>query len=60
MLTIVCRRHSLNKTIRIRYCLICRSNKPEAEQFETWVFDELLPRIRQTGGYVNDPVVFGR
>lgn len=58
MLTIVCRRHSLNKTIRIRYCLICRSNKPEAEQFETWVFDELLPRIRQTGGYVNDPVVF--
>lgn len=53
-----CRRHSLNKTIRIRYCLICRSNKPEAEQFETWVFDELLPRIRQTGGYVNDPVVF--
>lgn len=40
------------------YRLICRSNKPEAEQFETWVFDELLPRIRQTGGYVNDPVVF--
>ena len=36
------------------YRLICRSNKPEAEQFETWVFDELLPRIRQTGGYVND------
>ena len=40
------------------YRLICRSNKPEAEKFETWVFDELLPRIRQTGGYVNDPVVF--
>ena len=40
------------------YRLICRSNKPEAEQFETWVFDELLPTIRQTGGYVNDPVVF--
>ncbi len=40
------------------YRLICRSNKPEAEQFEMWVFDELLPTIRQTGGYVNDPVVF--
>lgn len=40
------------------YRLICRSNKPEAEQFENWVFDELLPTIRQTGGYVNDPVVF--
>ena len=40
------------------YRLICRSTKPEAEQFETWVFDELLPTIRQTGGYVNDPVVF--
>lgn len=32
------------------YRLICRSTKPEAEQFETWVFDELLPTIRQTGG----------
>lgn len=40
------------------YRLICRSNKPEAGQFENWVFDELLPTIRQTGGYVNDPVVF--
>lgn len=31
------------------YRLICRSNKPEAEQFENWVFDELLPTIRVDG-----------
>lgn len=40
------------------YRLICGSHKPDAEMFEKWVFDELLPTIRATGGYVNDPVVF--
>lgn len=40
------------------YRLICSSHKPDAEMFEKWVFDELLPTIRATGGYVNDPVVF--
>ena len=34
------------------YRLIIRSNKAEAEIFERWVFDEILPQIRQTGGYI--------
>ena len=34
------------------YRLIIRSHKPEAEIFESWVFDEILPQIRQTGGYI--------
>lgn len=33
------------------YRLIVRSNLPSADQFERWVFDEVLPTIRQTGGY---------
>jgi prophage antirepressor-like protein len=33
------------------YRLILRSRKPEAERFESWVCDEVLPSIRQTGGY---------
>jgi len=33
------------------YRLIIRSNLPSAERFESWVFDEVLPAIRQTGGY---------
>jgi prophage antirepressor-like protein len=34
------------------YRLIVRSNKPEAEAFESWVCDEVLPSIRKTGAYV--------
>ena len=33
------------------YRLIARSNLPEAERFESWVFDEVIPEIRKTGGY---------
>lgn len=33
------------------YRLISSSNLPEAEEFEKWVFDEVLPSIRKTGGY---------
>ena len=33
------------------YRLVVRSNLPGAERFETWVFDEVLPQIRQTGSY---------
>lgn len=33
------------------YRLIVRSNLPSAEHFERWVFDEVLPQIRQTGNY---------
>lgn len=34
------------------YRLIARSKLPSAEKFESWVFDEVLPTIRKTGGYV--------
>ena len=34
------------------YKLVMRSNKPDAEEFQDWVTDELLPTIRKTGGYV--------
>lgn len=34
------------------YRLIVRSKLPEAEQFERWVFEEVLPAIRQYGGYL--------
>ena len=33
------------------YRLIVSSKLPAAEKFEGWVFDEVLPSIRQTGGY---------
>lgn len=33
------------------YRLIVSSKLPAAEKFERWVFDEVLPSIRQTGGY---------
>ena len=33
------------------YRLIIRSHLPSAEKFERWVFDEVLPQIRETGGY---------
>jgi hypothetical protein len=33
------------------YRLIIKSNKPEAEPFESWVCDEVLPAIRKTGSY---------
>lgn len=33
------------------YRLIARSQLPEAEKFEKWVFDEVIPEIRKTGGY---------
>ena len=33
------------------YRLITHSKLPSAERFEKWVFDEVLPAIRRTGGY---------
>lgn len=33
------------------YRLVAHSELPSAEQFESWVFDEVLPSIRQTGSY---------
>ena len=34
------------------YRLIIKSKLPSAERFESWVFDEVLVQIRQTGGYI--------
>jgi prophage antirepressor-like protein len=34
------------------YRLIIKSNKPEAEPFESWVCDEVLPSIRKHGYYI--------
>lgn len=36
------------------YRLITKSKLPLAQQFERWVFDEVLPLIRQTGMYMTD------
>ncbi|EIW6807170.1 hypothetical protein MF428_005245, partial [Salmonella enterica] len=33
------------------YRVIFRSNKPEARQFQDWVFNDVLPAIRKTGRY---------
>lgn len=38
------------------YRLIVKSTLPLAQQFERWVFDEVLPTIRQTGMYMTDAV----
>lgn len=34
------------------YRLIMRSNKPEAERFQDWICEEVIPSIRKTGSYV--------
>lgn len=35
------------------YRLIAHSKLPTAERFEKWVFDEVLPSIRNHGGYIS-------
>lgn len=35
------------------YKLIFKSKKEEAEKFQDWVTDEVLPNIRKTGGYIH-------
>jgi len=39
------------------YRLIIRSKRPEAEQFEKWVCEEVLPSIRKNGIYATDSVI---
>lgn len=39
------------------YRLITRSQLPEAEKFETWVFDEVIPSIRKHGLYAMDDLI---
>ena len=34
------------------YRLIASSQLPQAEKFESWVFDELVPTVMTTGGYI--------
>lgn len=34
------------------YRLVMRSNLPQAEKFQDWVVEEVLPAIRETGGYI--------
>lgn len=34
------------------YRLVTHSHLPNAEKFERWVFEEVLPAIRRTGGYM--------
>ena len=45
------------------YRILAKCNLPKCDPFESWVFDEVLPSIRKTGGYgirtvddmINDP-----
>ncbi len=39
------------------YRLITHSELPEAERFERWVFDEVLPTIRRHGMYARDELL---
>lgn len=36
------------------YKLIFKSNKEQAEEFQNWVTDDVLPMIRQTGSYISE------
>lgn len=39
------------------YRLVARSKLPQSEKFEMWVFDEVLPSIRKTGGYMSEKII---
>lgn len=34
------------------YRLVIKSQLPKADEFEHWIFDEVLPSIRKNGGYI--------
>lgn len=40
------------------YRLISHSRLPSAEKFESWTFDDVLPTIRRTGGYISNEEMF--
>ena len=40
------------------YRLVAHSRLPSAEKFESWIFDEVLPTVRRTGGYVANEDMF--
>lgn len=39
------------------YRLIARSRLPEAQKFESWIFDEVVPSIRKHGAYMTPSVL---
>ncbi len=39
------------------YRLVVKSQMPYAEQFESWIFDEIIPSIRKHGMYATDELV---
>lgn len=39
------------------YRLIVKSKRPEAETFERWIFDEVIPSIRKHGIYGTDEII---
>jgi anti-repressor protein len=39
------------------YRLVVRSNLPQAERFERWVFDEILPSVRKRGAYLTPDTI---
>ena len=40
------------------YRLVAHSKLPRAAEFESWIFDKILPQINQTGGYVANEDMF--
>lgn len=40
------------------YRLVAHSRLPSSEKFESWIFDEVLPTIRRTGGYIANEDMF--
>ena len=40
------------------YRLVAHSKLPRAAEFESWVFDKILPQINHTGGYVANEDMF--
>ena len=35
------------------YRLAAKSELPGADEFESWIFDEVIPSVRRTGGYIS-------
>lgn len=54
--------NQLKETIIINesglYSLILSSKLPNAKKFKRWVTSEVLPKIRKTGGYINNDDLF--
>ena len=40
------------------YRLVAHSKLPRAAEFESWIFDKILPQINPTGGYVSNEEMF--